>query len=94
MKTAVEKALESLQQKRKHFIGNHRDSSSIAESKGFLQGLDWAIDTIETAIENENFKSEDWEFEASSGYYGYRNKITDEWLYECDYNILKNKKEQ
>jgi hypothetical protein len=58
MKTAVEKALENLQQKRKHFIGNHRDSSSIAETKGFLQGLDWAIDTIETAIENESCKEE------------------------------------
>ena len=43
---------------------------------------------------NENFKSEDWEFEVSSGYYGYRNKINGEWLYECDYKILKNKQEQ
>lgn len=58
MKTAVEQALESLQQKRKHFIGNHRDSSSIAETKGFLQGLDWAIDTIQTAIENERCEEE------------------------------------
>ena len=59
MKTAVEQALESLQQKRKHFIGNHQDSSSIDETKGFLQGLDWAIDTIETAIENERCE-EQW----------------------------------
>ena len=58
MKTAVERALESLQQKRKHFIGNHKDSSSIAETKGFLQGLDWAIDTIETEIENERCEEE------------------------------------
>jgi len=62
MKTAVEQALESLQQKRKHFIGNHRDSSSIDETKGFLQGLDWAIDTIETAIENERCE-EEWRSE-------------------------------
>jgi hypothetical protein len=62
MKTAVEKSLESLQQKRKHFIGNHRDSSSIAETKGFLQGLDWAIDTIQTAIENERCE-EEWRSE-------------------------------
>jgi hypothetical protein len=62
MKTAVEQALESLQQKRKHFIGNHKDSSSIAETKGFLQGLDWAIDTIETAIENERCE-EEWRSE-------------------------------
>jgi hypothetical protein len=58
METAVEQILESLQQKRKHFIGNHRDSSSIAETKGFLQGLDWAIDTIQTAIENESCEKE------------------------------------
>jgi hypothetical protein len=37
MKTAVEQALESLQQKRKHFIGKHKDSNSITETKGFLQ---------------------------------------------------------
>jgi len=60
--TAIEQALESLQQKRKHFIGNHRDSSSIAEIKGFLQGLDWAIDTIQTAIENERCE-EEWRSE-------------------------------
>jgi hypothetical protein len=58
MKTAVEQALESLQQKRKHFIGNHRDNSSIDETKGFLQALDWAIDTIKTAIENERCEDE------------------------------------
>jgi hypothetical protein len=62
MKTAVEQALESLQQKRKNFIGYHRDSSSIAETKGFLQGLDWAIDTIETAIEDERCE-EEWRSE-------------------------------
>jgi hypothetical protein len=62
MKTAVEQALESLQQKRKRFIGNHRNSSSIAETKGFLQGLDWAIDTIETAIQNERCE-EEWRSE-------------------------------
>ena len=60
--SAVEQALESLQQKRKHFIGNHRDSSSIDETKGFLQGLDWAIDTIQTAIENERCE-EEWRSE-------------------------------
>lgn len=28
---------------------------------------------------------EDWEFERSSGYAGYRNKITSEWIYEKEY---------
>ena len=28
---------------------------------------------------------EDWEFERSSGYAGYRNKVTSEWIYEDEY---------
>ena len=30
-------------------------------------------------------KQTDWEFEISSGYYGYRNKITGDWIYESEY---------
>ena len=51
--TAVVKALENLKRKRDNFIGNHKDSTSISESKGFLQGLDWAIDTLEQNKEME-----------------------------------------
>jgi len=60
--TAVEKALENLKEKRKNFIGNHKDFILNAETKGFLQGLDWAIDSIELAIENEKCE-EDWKRE-------------------------------
>jgi hypothetical protein len=28
---------------------------------------------------------QDWEFERSSGYAGYRNKVTSEWIYENEY---------
>lgn len=28
---------------------------------------------------------ENWQFERSSGYAGYRNKVTGEWIYEEDY---------
>ncbi len=30
-------------------------------------------------------KQEDWKFEISSGYNGYRNIVTGEWIYEPDY---------
>jgi len=33
-----------------------------------------------------NFNTEDWCFECSSGFAGYRNTITDEWIYSKDYN--------
>lgn len=28
---------------------------------------------------------QDWEFERSSGYAGYRNKVTSKWIYEDEY---------
>ena len=34
----------------------------------------------------EKFIKEDWIFERSSGYAGYRNIITSEWIYEDEYN--------
>ena len=46
--TAVEKALQQLKEKSKHFIGQDK-TQAIA----FKQGIDWAIDTIETEIENQ-----------------------------------------
>ena len=57
--TAVVKALENLKRKRDNFIGNHKDNTSISESKGFLQGLDWAIDTLEQAKEMEEQQKKD-----------------------------------
>tara|TARA_R110000737_G_scaffold351873_2_gene395496 strand:- start:1416 stop:1697 length:282 start_codon:yes stop_codon:yes gene_type:complete len=44
----------------------------------------------------KSFKKQDWEFERSSGYGGYRNKHTGEWIYENEYNkfikILEDEK--
>jgi hypothetical protein len=37
-----------------------------------------------------NFKKEDWVFERSSGYAGYRNSINYDWIYETDYNEKVN----
>ena len=33
----------------------------------------------------EKFNKQDWTFERSSGYAGYRNKTTGEWIYENEY---------
>ena len=38
-----------------------------------------------TIPKQEIQSKQDWEFERSSGYAGYRNKVTDEWIYEDEY---------
>ncbi|HSE99780.1 MAG TPA: hypothetical protein VLA48_02700 [Nitrososphaeraceae archaeon] len=38
-----------------------------------------------SGIKINNIMKENWEFERSSGYAGYRNKITGEWNYEKDF---------
>ena len=37
------------------------------------------------------FNPADWFFERSSGYAGYRNKITAEWIYESDFRKRERK---
>ena len=39
--------------------------------------------------EVEKFNPTDWYWERSSGYSGYRNKFTSEWIYEEDYQEKK-----
>ena len=51
--TALEKALQNLKEKSKHFIGQDK-----TESIAFKQGIDWAIDTIETEIENQKYEEQ------------------------------------
>jgi hypothetical protein len=60
--TAVEKALQQLKDKSKHFTGNAKNIIQVAEVMAFKQGLNWAIDTIQTAIENERCE-EEWRSE-------------------------------
>jgi len=57
--TALQKALQELKDKSKNFIGQPKNIIQAAEIMAFKQGLDWAIDTIETAIENERCE-EQW----------------------------------
>lgn len=35
--------------------------------------------------ETKTFNPDEWDFERSSGFAGYRNRLTDEWIYEADY---------
>ena len=55
---ALHSALESLKDKHKAFIGNRKDQITSANAEGFKQGLAWAIGTIETAMEQEQFEEQ------------------------------------
>lgn len=45
-----------------------------------------------TKNETLSFNEEEWYFEVQSGYAGWKNKVTDEWLYESDYTrIISNR---
>ena len=55
---ALHSVLEILKDKHKVFIGNRKDQITSANAEGFKQGLDWAIGTIETAIEQEQFEEQ------------------------------------
>ena len=46
----LEKKKENLEDKRKCFIGCLRDEVTKAESKGFKQGLSWAIESFDQLI--------------------------------------------
>jgi hypothetical protein len=51
--------------------------------------------TYKIIIPKEEPKQSDWEFEISSGYHGYRNKITGDWIYESEYfKIFNNPKQE
>jgi len=56
--SALNSALQSLKDKHTAFIGNRKDQITSANAEGFKQGLAWAIETIETAIEQEQFEEQ------------------------------------
>ena len=51
-------AVNSLRSKHDAWIGNQTDQITSANAKGFKEGLAWAIETIETAIEQEQFQEQ------------------------------------
>ena len=60
--TALEKALQHLKEKSKHFIGQDKTPMQVAQAIAFKRGINWAIDTIETEIENQKCE-EQWKLE-------------------------------
>jgi len=56
MKALNDKIIESLRSKHSAFIGNRKDKITSANAEGFKEGLEWAIDTIETSTENAEFE--------------------------------------
>ena len=50
--------------------------------------------TLGQIIPKEEPKQEDWVFERSSGYSGYRNKITGNWIYQTEYIKFFNQPKQ
>jgi len=51
-------AVNSLRSKHDAWIGNQTDRITSANAKGFKEGLAWAIETIETALEQEQFQEQ------------------------------------
>ena len=56
MKALTDKIIEDLKSKRDGFIGNLKNKKTMANSAGFKEGLDWAIDSIETAEMQADFE--------------------------------------
>jgi hypothetical protein len=55
---ALHSALQSIKDKHKSFIGNRKDQITSTNAEGFKKGLSWAIETIESAIEQEQFEEQ------------------------------------
>ena len=56
MKALTDKIIDCLKDKHDKFIGNQKDNESQAENKGFKQGLQWAMDTVESLESSAEFE--------------------------------------
>ena len=56
MKALTDKIIEALESKAKGFIGSLKDNETMAESKGFRDGLLWAIGSIQTLESQAEFE--------------------------------------
>jgi hypothetical protein len=54
----IEELIKHLQEKHDAFIGSLKDKETVANSKGFKQGLAWAIESAETIIRNKQAEEE------------------------------------
>lgn len=55
MKALTDKIIECLKDKHDHFIGSLKDRETVAETKGFKQGLQWAMGTVESLESSAEF---------------------------------------
>jgi len=55
MKALTDKIIECLKDKHDHFIGKQTNNEKQAENKGFKQGLQWAIGTVESLESSAEF---------------------------------------
>jgi len=56
MKALTDKIIECLTDKHDHFIGKQTNEVTQAENKGFKQGLQWAIGTVESLESSAEFE--------------------------------------
>ncbi|HUX58311.1 MAG TPA: hypothetical protein VMV77_15165 [Bacteroidales bacterium] len=56
MKALTDKIIESLKSKRDGFIGSLKNKKTVANSQGFREGLDWAIETIDSLEAQAEFE--------------------------------------
>lgn len=56
MKALTDKITDALQHKYDAFIGNQKDPVTSANAKGFKEGLEWAIETINCLEKEAEFK--------------------------------------
>ena len=66
----------------------------VNKIESFNFEMDKYIYDYKIIIPKEEPKKTDWVFEISSGYNGYRNKLTGSWIYESEYISFFNKPKQ
>lgn len=55
MKALTDKIIECLKDKHDKFIGSLKNQETLAETKGFKQGLQWAMGTVESLESSAEF---------------------------------------
>lgn len=72
----MEKVIRELEHKRDSFIGSLKDQITVAESRGFRNGLQWAIDVLKTQIEQDELEEQHrQEFEDHARFSSFENEL-------------------
>ena len=56
MKALTDKIIDCLKDRCDHFIGSQKNNETQAENRGFKQGLQWAIGTVESLESSAEFE--------------------------------------